>query len=99
MGAENTLNVNAVLNSLNVRESLKTLLQNEMAVITFTKKDGTVRKMKCSLKKDFLPPIPEGYIEKSGNINESVLNVWDLEAHGWRSFRLDSLTSVTIIWD
>jgi len=28
--------------------------------------------------------------------NPDVLAVWDIEVNGWRSFRIDSVTSMTI---
>jgi predicted DNA-binding transcriptional regulator YafY len=29
-------------------------------------------------------------------INEDVLNVWDVNAEGWRSFRMDNITKVQL---
>ncbi len=70
-------------------------LQNTILTITFKKVDGTERVMKCTLKDGFLP---EEYRGKAPMITEQApltLSVWDLEASGWRSFRLDSITNVS----
>lgn len=82
----------------------KTFTKTELAyaartgVITvyFTKKDGTARTMRCTL-------LPE-YIEDNRQLlqedkparaeNPDVLAVWDVEANGWRSFRIDSVTGM-----
>jgi hypothetical protein len=58
--------------------------------ITFTKKDGTFREMRCTLHESYLPPLM-GDTETKTKDNPDVLAVWDIEVKGWRSFRLDSL--------
>lgn len=65
--------------------------------VYFTKKDGTNRVMKCTL-------LPE-YIQDNRQLlqedkparaeNPDVMAVWDVEANGWRSFRIDSVTGVS----
>ena len=61
--------------------------------ITFTKKDGTERVMKCTLDDQLIPqpelPLEENKKEKK--INPDVQAVWDIEKEGWRSFRWDSV--------
>ena len=60
--------------------------------VTFTKKDGTDRKMLCTLNMDSVPS--EYHPKTDGNAtsrtNESV-RVFDLEKEAWRSFRLDAV--------
>jgi len=75
------------------RAELIEKLQNGKVVVTFTKKDGTERVMKCTLH-DSLIGIP---LTEGGSVrkpNDDVLAVWDLEKNGWRSFRLDSIKNV-----
>lgn len=61
--------------------------------VTFTKKDGTERVMKCTLDDQLIPqpelPLEENKKEKK--INPDVQAVWDIENEGWRSFRWDSV--------
>ncbi len=72
------------------REDLVKILKASIAVVTFTKIDGSTRVMKCTLQEDFLPPLTGSNHKRS----QEVLPVWDVEANGWRSFRLDSIISV-----
>jgi hypothetical protein len=64
--------------------------------LTFTKKDGSERVMKCTTNPTYImfkdPSILESKSDKK--VNEDVLPVFDLEAGGWRSFRWDSIKSV-----
>jgi hypothetical protein len=66
--------------------------------LTFTKKDGTERIMRCTtnptvvLFKD--PSILESKREKKPN--EDVMPVYDLENNSWKSFRWDSVKRVQI---
>lgn len=80
------------------REELKETLSSAVATIEFEKADGTLRKMRCTLMKESLPVLVEKEDgEKSTRkINLDVLPVWDIENGGWRSFRLDSIKSITV---
>jgi hypothetical protein len=75
---------------------VKDILKENVATVTFEKKDGTVRVMKCTLMADKLPAVEvkEGAVAKA--VNPDVVAVWDLESEGWRSFRIDSIKSVVI---
>lgn len=71
------------------------LLRSELAVdVEFTKADGTTRKMRCTLNESNIPAefAPKGSERKK---SDEVLPVFDLENNGWRSFRLDSVKSIT----
>ena len=70
-------------------EYLKQALQKGAVNVTFVKKDGTERKMECTLKQDLLPQ--EEIKEQTREPNPNVLKVWDLEKSAWRSFRYDSI--------
>ena len=76
------------------RDAVISVLKENVAEVTFTKKDGTERVMKCTLQTEFLPiqePKQEGTVAKK--VNDSVVAVFDIEAEGFRSFRLDSVTN------
>lgn len=73
-------------------EYLKNALHEGIVEVVFIKKDGTERKLKCTLKADLLPAqtdLEEAVQKKTPN--PAVLAVWDLENEGWRSFRYDSV--------
>lgn len=83
------------------RDEIFTLLKNCTAVITFTKVTGEERVMRCTLKEDLIPEEKDDPIQQAGftprrPVNEHVLPVWDLEANGWRSFRIDSIKSIIL---
>ena len=65
--------------------------------VTFTKKDGTERVMKCTLKPDVLPvvetkPLAEG--KQPRKESTTSIRVFDLEKQEWRSFTTQSVTKV-----
>ena len=69
-------------------------LQKKILQVTFTKKDGTTRVIKCTLNKMYTEfTSPQGRKKLPKN-NEEVIPVWDLENSAWRSFRLASVTKV-----
>jgi hypothetical protein len=79
------------------RKWLKTLLEEQTVEITFTKKDGTERIMKCTLKDDALPVVQNDFGDEDSTVRQKskdALAVWDIESQGWRSFRWDSIKSV-----
>lgn len=73
---------------------LKDMLKIDVATVTFTKKDGTERIMKCTLNPDQLPSAPVTEGKKERKVNNDVLAVYDVEAKGWRSFTIKSITKV-----
>ena len=78
-------------------EYLKGILQTGIANVTFVKKDGTERVLRCTLQPDLLPAqtdLEEAVQKKAPS--ETSLAVWDLENKGWRSFRYDSILGFTI---
>lgn len=79
-------------------EYLKGVLQTGIANVTFLKKDGTERKLLCTLLPSELPAqtdLEEAVQKKTPN--PEVLAVWDLENKGWRSFRYDSVLGFSVL--
>jgi len=77
-------------------EYLKGILQTGIANVTFVKKDGTERNLRCTLRPDLLPPQTDLEEAVSKLPFPTSLAVWDLENKGWRSFRYDSILGFTI---
>lgn len=65
------------------------------AVVTFTKKDGSERVMKCTLQESVVPAATTTATTVK-KVNDQVLAVWDIDKSAWRSFRLDSVKSVEV---
>ncbi len=73
------------------RKWLKNVLETDVVEVTFTKKDGSERIMKCTLKEDVLPEVQN---KETKQKSQEAIAVWDVESEGWRSFRWDSIKSV-----
>jgi hypothetical protein len=75
---------------------LKGHLKYGPVTVTFVKKDGTDRVMKCTTNPTYIlfkdPESLESKKEKK--LNEDVMPVYDMEADAWRSFRWDSVKQV-----
>jgi len=75
---------------------LRSHLKHGPVTVTFTKKDGTERVMKCTTNPTYImfkdPTIMES--KKERKVNEDVMPVFDMEAGHWKSFRWDSIKSV-----
>ena len=77
------------------RNWLTSHLKYGPVTVDFLKKDGTMRTMKCTLLESAIPT----YEKKTERVrttstNESIAVV-DLEKNEWRSFRYDSVRSVS----
>lgn len=66
------------------------VLRERVCTVVFTKTDGSERSMQCTLNSNLIPII-EKKTDRTKTINENVLSVYDVEAKGWRSFRVDSV--------
>lgn len=86
-----------VLITEETRDEFINLLKNNILFVTFTKRDGERREMKCTLKKDLLPPVPVDYTPRKKAINPYVVAVWDLDKNEWRSFQVDSVIKYEIV--
>jgi len=80
----------------NLRRDLLEFLHNEIIEIMFTKKDGTERKMLCTLQSHLLDQSYESYDDKNPPkaINEEIMRVFDTEAQSWKCFLLANLKYV-----
>lgn len=83
------------------RYELKQVLENSITTVVFTKVNGEQREMKCTLLSEYLPKtdvaekqlLTESLTKKE---NPSTMVVWDVENNGWRSFRIDSVNSISV---
>jgi hypothetical protein len=80
------------------REQLSELLHIGECVVEFTKINGEVRTMPCTLKAELIPPAPvkilaEGEVPKVKKENPEIMSVWCLDKKEWRSFRIANIIS------
>lgn len=87
-----------------MRDWIKSLLQVSTITVQFTKADGTVRDMQCTLNPEQLPDIVttgpvDGIVTESAKTRKAPdphsLRVFDVEKQEWRSFRFDRLLKIT----
>lgn len=81
------------------RDRLIADLKQAVLEVTFTKVNGDRRIMRCSLDPRFFPSmtgeqIDHVYEEHKRPENLDVIACWDVQANGWRSFRVDSVEYV-----
>lgn len=82
---------------MSFKETLQAELPNREVVVEFKKLNGDYRKMTCTLQESVVPtPVAsDEEINRNRKPNENVCVVWDVNANGWRSFRWDSIISVS----
>ena len=81
------------MNDLQIN-ALNHFLHNGVVEVNFTKTNGDLRRMNCTLVPEYMHTKPsEDGARKS---NPAVAAVWDLDKDGWRSFRYDSVKSVVV---
>ena len=80
---------------------LKEILDHNVVTVVFEKVDGTTREMKCTLLTEYVPVstvqlLQEGVPTAKPPRHEpdGSIAVWDIEANGWRSFRVDSIKEI-----
>jgi hypothetical protein len=84
--------------TITTREQLSELLHTGECVVEFTKVNGEVRSMPCTLKAELIPPAPvkvlvEVEVPKVKKENPEVMSVWCLDKKEWRSFRIANVIS------
>jgi hypothetical protein len=82
------------------RENIVSELKQGIYEVTFTKVDGTIRTMPCTLKEDLLPKVEITEEQKvPRKINVETLRVYVTDIDEWRSFRIENVTNLTKIGD
>ena len=79
------------------RDGLIDMLRNNVVTVTFTKVNGDERIMTCTLRSEHIPNAPktngEVVIKESKN---NTVSVWDVNAQGWRSFKVENVKSISM---
>lgn len=76
------------------KKQLQRLLPENIVRLQFTKADGSLRTIDATLIPEHIKTTTSEKPTKAAN--PDVQAVWDMENHGWRSFRYDSV--VQILW-
>ena len=90
----------ASLKGIPTKADLKFQLEQNVLVVDFTKLSGDKRVMTCTLREDMKPSATKTDTmsqKKVREMSDAVVNVWDVNARGWRSFRYDRINAVDIV--
>lgn len=79
------------------RDGLIDTLRHNIVTVTFTKVNGDERVMTCTLLSEHIPnaPITNGEVVVKQTSSNTV-SVWDINANGWRSFRVENVKSISM---
>lgn len=79
-------------------DMLRDMLRESVCEVTFTKINGDLRTMPCTLKPDMLPPqvVVESEEKKERKVSDTSLAVFVTDINEWRSFRIDSIHSISV---
>ena len=78
------------------RNEIVEALKAHKCVVKFTKVNGEIREMPCTLREDIVPKYEHKEDTKPKKPNDSVLSVWCLDKNEWRSFRIDSVQELRL---
>jgi len=76
------------------RENIIADLKSHVMEVSFAKVNGDARIMRCTLDQRIIPqPVDYKHLEEqhSKPENKEIVACWDVQANGWRSFRVDSV--------
>jgi len=80
-----------------LKNEIQSLLKQGLCEVTFTKVDGTVRTMPCTLREDLLPPAKHEdplSTKKVREVNEAVMVAYCTDKQAWRSFRVENVIRI-----
>ena len=84
---------------MELHEEYLNILHENVVEICFIKKNGDPRLMLCTLREDLLP-IRTSAAEESEkaepNVDDDIINVWDIDKAAWRSFHTGDLLSFEV---
>jgi len=78
-------------------QEIRDILQHGVSEITFTKVNGELRTMPCTLDITLLPPLPLNESHKTRPYKPETLSVWCVDKSEWRSFRVANVTRIVQI--
>ena len=79
------------------KEEIVAMLQAGVCEVTFTKVNGEIRQMPCTLKSELLPTVDANKLheEKTRKQNPDNLSVWCTDKNEWRSFKIANVQQIT----
>ena len=75
-------------------QEIRDILQHGVSEVTFTKVNGELRTMPCTLDTTLLPPQPLKEFHETRLYKPETLSVWCVDKSQWRSFRVANVTRI-----
>jgi len=88
------------LNDLDIQDrerEITHLLYEHDCEVTFTKKDGTVRTMPCTLRKEAMPQREATTLHETKLYKPETITVWCLDKSEWRAFKTANVQEVRVL--
>jgi hypothetical protein len=86
---------NTVTEDLDSRNrEIRNILQHGVSEVTFTKLNGELRTMPCTLDTTLLPPQPLKEHHETRPYKPETLSAWCVDKSEWRSFRVANVTRI-----
>ena len=79
------------------KENIAAMLRDSVVTVTFTKVDGSVRTMPCTLMAEALPARDATKLHETREYNPKTMSVWCLDKSEWRSFRTANVTHIKVL--
>ena len=76
---------------------IRDLLAHGVCEVTFTKLNGELRTMPCTLDSTLLPPQPLKEFHETRLYKPETLSAWCVDKAEWRSFRVANVTRIVQI--
>lgn len=79
------------------RHAIQNMLHEHVCEVTFTKVNGELRTMPCTLKPEAMPAREVSEYHKTRLFNPDVLSVFCTDKGEWRSFRVANVQKVVVV--
>ena len=76
---------------------IKHLLSANDCEVTFTKVDGTLRTMPCTLRAEALPKVEVKEGKEPKQPKPETISVWCLDKNEWRAFKTNNVKKIRIL--
>ena len=76
---------------------LRKLLHAHDCEVTFTKVDGTVRTMPCTLRTEAMPQRDAAKLHETRLYKPETISVWCLDKSEWRAFKTANVKEIRIL--
>ena len=76
---------------------IRHLLFDHNCEVTFTKVDGSVRVMPCTLKAESMPKRESETLHETKVFKPETISVWCLDKNEWRAFKVANVTQIRVL--